>query len=135
MAEYMLKHEAKQRELSARVVSMGTLGIVGRQAAREAIAVMDEWDIDLRPHRSQGVSLAVLGACSHIFVMEPEHQEFITRMAPRLKPKLHLMGMWDPELRSERVDDPVNLDIEVFRTCRDRLHRSIEHFLKMSSIT
>lgn len=134
MAEYILRAEANGAGRNVRTLSLGTLGIIGRSAASNAIIALDEIGIDLRPHRSQGISLAVLGACKHVFVMEQEHTLFIQRMAPQLAPKIQMLGAWDPEDRRETIDDPVNQDIEAFRFSRDRIRRAIRNYLNTSPI-
>lgn len=134
MAERIFAAECAKTGRPARAISMGTLGLVGRRAASNAIRASEELGIALEDHRSQGISLAILSACDHTFVMEPQHKAFIERMAPQLSSRILLLGEWDPLDRSASIDDPVNQDIEAFRRSRDRIQRAIRNYLRHAEI-
>ena len=129
MAHYVFADRARRRGLPAVTLSMGTLGLAMHRAADEAIAACAEVDVDLTPHRSQGLSLGVLRAATHVFIMEEQHRAAIARLDPELARRTIMLGAWDPEGGGETIDDPVNQPITAFRQCLGRLERAIDRFL------
>ena len=129
MAAYLFQHAARQLNHSVAVLSMGTLNITGRSAHPYAVQVLGDWNIDLSPHRSQGISLGILGHSDVIVVMAEKHRRHVIQAAPHLRPRLHLMSDFDPD-RTAPVDfsDPVDGTLEDFEECRDRLWRCIQHW-------
>ncbi len=108
-------------------ISMGTLDLQGRSAARAAIQALDEIGIDLTGHVSQGISPGLLRMATHIFVMEQAHADAILRLEPGLAEKITLLGRYDGG--DDEIADPVGQPVEAFRICRDRLDACIGAFL------
>ena len=123
MAERLVKREANDSGLSVAVISMGTLGLEARQAPREVIAVMEELGLDLRNHRSQGISLGILRHADTILVMEAAHERHLVKLDPGLQPKIVYAGSLDPDDPTLEVEDPIGKDRETYLRCRDRLVR------------
>jgi protein-tyrosine-phosphatase len=101
--------------LSPALVSMGTLGLVGRHADPFAITAMAEVGYDIAQHRSQGLNATLLNAANINFVMEPQHAVAIARVAPQA-PVLLLSDFHDT-LRY--IPDPVGGSLAQFRASRD----------------
>ena len=129
MAERIFAHELKERGLKGMAISMGTLGLQGRSAARNAVAALAEVDIDLSAHRSQGLSAGILGHASDLFVMERMHRDKIIAAAPQTRPRIVFLGDFDPLGGTSQIDDPVGQDLDAFRECRDRIQRCVGAWL------
>lgn len=107
---------------------MGTLGLMGREAAPHAIKVAAQHGIGLDGHRSQALNPAILRSATHIFAMERAHlHPLLSRGAP--EERVHLLGRWDPA-GDEEIDDPVDQPLEVFEACFARLDRAIGAFIE-----
>lgn len=123
-----MKKLVRERGLSAAVLSMGTLNLFGRSAASNAIAACKEIGVNIEYHSSQGLGRGILEAASHVLVMEEQHAEAISRVAPGASKNTTFLGAWDQPAQPE-IADPVGKDIEAFRRCRDRIVSGLEHFL------
>ncbi len=129
MAERIFAHELRERGRRGVAISMSTLGLHGRSASSNAKAAVEELGISLSGHRSQAVSAGILGHADVIFVMEEHHRAYVLRVAPRVGPRIVMMGTLDPEGGPAEVEDPVGKPIEEFRLCRDRIYRAINAWL------
>lgn len=122
------RHKTAERGLSAAVLSCGTLGIVGQPAAQFGQMVMEEIDIDISDHYSQGVQAGVLDVADHIVVMSPRHEAFLVAHVPESSPKI--VRMWEfADVEIHQIADPVGQDLDAFRACRDLLDRCLDNWL------
>jgi protein-tyrosine-phosphatase len=72
--------------------SAGTLGIVDKPADANAIYVCGEVGLDLRDHRSQGISEALIAWADRILVMELDQATHLRTYYPSVGDKLLLLG-------------------------------------------
>ena len=129
MAAFLFQHAARQLNHPVAVLSMGTLDITGRSAHPHAVHALADWDIDLSSHRSQGVSLGILGHADVIIAMAEKHRTQLNQAAPHLRQRIRLMSELDPERGAPAdIADPVDGTLQDFIACRDRLWRCIEHW-------
>lgn len=128
MAHYIFEHRANERGIPNLAVSMSTLGLQGNPAAPNAIDVCAEIGVDLENHRAQPLNQAMLKAATHIFVMEPIHEEAAIR-AGADPSKIIFLGSLDPENPSPVIDDPHQQSREKFVICRDRIARALDSWL------
>jgi protein-tyrosine-phosphatase len=130
MAEAIARRELEERDHSGMVISMGTLGLVGRSASSHAIRALEELDLDISDHRSQGVSVGLLDRADYVPIMTPKHRRELLERDADLEPSL--VPLWqygDHPATDEGIPDPVGSDLETFRTCRDILVDSIDRWL------
>ncbi len=134
MAVALLRHKLERRDISALVVSGGTLGLQGRRAdkfARQAIAersaamgeIIDE-------HRSQGISPPMLSRADHVLVMAPRHERYVQQSAPQITDRV--VRLWEyagDDVQLSKIPDPIGQDAEVFRLCRDLIERGLNQWL------
>ncbi|MFP4597362.1 MAG: low molecular weight protein arginine phosphatase [Persicimonas sp.] len=129
LAEALAKTMLAERGTPAAVISAGTLGLQGRPAAANSVAVGAEIGLDLDSHRSQGVSVPLLRMADHIVVMAPRHENELVRKDPGLaKNIVRLWEYLDEDL--EGIPDPVGKDIEAFRVMRERVKEALERWLE-----
>jgi protein-tyrosine phosphatase len=128
MAEALTRDKLEDRDLSAAVISAGTMGIVGRKPSDAAVRALKEIGVELSGHLSQGVDVNLVGHADVIAVMEPKHVDYFERRAPDLLDRV--VPLW--EYADEEIDgiaDPVGRSIEAFRTCREMLDGAIDALL------
>ncbi|MBU6162844.1 MAG: hypothetical protein KGO50_17150 [Myxococcales bacterium] len=129
MAAFLFQHAARQLNHPVAVLSMGTLNITGRSAHPHAVQVLADWDIDLSSHRSQGVSLGILGHADVIVAMAEKHRLQLCHAAPHLRPRIQLMSEYDPDrVAPADIADPIDGTLQDFIECRDRLWRCIRQW-------
>ena len=128
MAEYIAKERLAAAGHSARVISMGTLGIMGSAADTKAILACRQIGLDLSGHRSQGLNTALLRACDWVFCMETKHLKAV-RARGVAQDKAQLLGRYAQPLLSE-IWDPVGHPIERFVANRDILVQCIERWIE-----
>ncbi len=129
MAEAIAERVLERRGTSGMAISAGTLGIVGRSAAAHAVRALDEIDLDLSNHRSQGISTGLLARADAIPIMTPDHGRTIVDRSFDLESSL--VPLWrytDHPATDEGITDPVGGDLEAFRECRDILVDCIDHW-------
>lgn len=125
MAAAIARGMLEDRDLSAVVISAGTLGITGREPAAFAKRALVEADIDPPSTRSQGISPPLLQRADYIPVMEPKHERAVRKAAPNNDSAV--VRLWEYADRSlEGIDDPVGEDIETFRETRDLIYQCID---------
>lgn len=131
MAERIFMARARQRGHKVMALSMGTLGIHGRSAPREAIEACREIGVELDGHASQGLSAGLLGHAGAILVMETKHRDAIIALDTGLADRTELLGSYAPDAATGglEIDDPIGQPIEVYRACRDRIVRCVDAFL------
>lgn len=128
MAHYIFDARTQALGIPAMALSMSVLGFQGKPAATEAIEVCDAIGVDLRDHRSQPLNQALLRAASHIFIMEPFHEEALKKLAVD-RTKIAYLGTLDPTDSSAEIVDPYQQTMDDFIVCRDRIVRAIDAFL------
>ena len=103
------------------VSSAGTLGMEGHPAATNAREALFEIGLDLEEHRSRGVTAQIVEDADALVVMSPEHEIALLGEAD-VEPKIHRSWEFtDKRARLDEIRDPVGLDLEAFRHCRDEL--------------
>ena len=114
-----------------RVVSLGTLGIVGSPAHQHAITAIEEIGGNLSGHSSQGLNPAMLGQADYIFGMEARHLDRVRAVVPALKGATALLSQYGTEL--EYIWDPVSGGLQDFRDSRDLITLCIDEWLRSFS--
>ncbi|MCG7489684.1 low molecular weight phosphotyrosine protein phosphatase [Vibrio sp. Of14-4] len=84
---------------------------VGKPAYDKSILVAQENGIDISNHRSKQVSSSLCSEFDLILVMEQEHIEAITNIAPEVRGKTMLFGQW---IGQKDIPDPYKQSKEAF---------------------
>jgi len=94
------------------IESAGTWSIEGAPAAENTLIVLAMRGVDLREHRSQGISLALLHRFNLILVMESGHKEALSVEFPDIAPRVFLFS----EMVGEQynITDPMGGPLEDF---------------------
>jgi L-threonylcarbamoyladenylate synthase len=102
------------------VRSAGTMGGAGAPASTGAMTACLHKGIDLSPHRSSAVSVALVEDVDVIFAMERFHREMILTLFPDARDKCMLL---DPH---GDIPDPIGQPLAVFRKCAERIEEAIK---------
>lgn len=98
--------------------SAGLSAINGDPAAENAIAVMDEIGIDLREHTARRISAEEIPMWDAYFTMSKTHA-YILEQAGVPGDKIYVPNY---------IDDPFGGDVEIYRSCRDKLVAEVGEF-------
>jgi protein-tyrosine phosphatase len=128
MAERLAEALGDRIGLDVEAASAGTLGLVDRPADAHAIAVLREVGLDLRDHRSQGVSEGLVAWADAIAVMELKHAAWLLERFPDL-PHSRVVQL-GPYAGSADIPDPVGRWRWHFRRVRRQLETALERWLR-----
>jgi len=128
MAEGLARRYAEERGWGARIRSAGTMGLIDKSAAKNAVRVMRELDIDISAHKSQGVTEELVGWADHILVMELRHAIKLRERYPHLSDSDRILQLASFGGMME-IADPVGGWRWRFRRSRDEIRRCTETFM------
>ena len=128
MAEGLARHYAAQRGWSVRVRSGGTMGLIGKSAAKNAVRALSEVGIDISDHKSKGISDEMVHWADHILVMELAHAVKLRKRHPILadSDRVHQLASFGGMME---IGDPVGGWRWRFRRSRDEIRRCVETFM------
>lgn len=160
MAEALLRHHLRAAGHDITVASAGTLGWNGRPATPHAVEVLAERGVSLAGHISRKLTRDLLDASDLLVAMTRTHawavaahdaeaaaRTFLLDELIRLGEKAGARGgeplaAWVAELDSLRppdrlaraadeIADPAGEPIEVYRSCADRIERSVHRLVPL----
>jgi protein-tyrosine phosphatase len=130
MAAAILRRDLEKAGIPALVLSAGTLGIHGTQAAPAALEAMKAIGLELGDHRSQGLSTQLARVADDILVMAPEHVDEVLEREATLEPKLvRLWEYTDPPGALEEIADPIGQNREAFVRCRELIEGCVARWV------
>ena len=130
MAEGLLKEKLFEKDYTdIEVGSAGTMTIVGVPPAQNSIVAMQEVDIDIGDQTSSTITPSLIEEADLILTMEAAHSAYIRRLWPESADKVHNLRAYDDGV-DEDVADPVGMDLEAYRTCRDILKMEIDRIIE-----
>lgn len=114
MAEYAFRALLdKERPGKVKVVSAGTMGTGGHPATMYAVEAGKIWNLNLRPHHSQGLSRELIAEADLILVMASEHYRAVTELDPEAADRTYLLKKFpEPDPVGEAVEDPIGMGLE-----------------------
>ena len=111
------------------IKSAGTLDSYGYSPPQEAIDVMDQVHVDIRGHRSQGVTNQLMEQSNLVLAMEQEHVLYLQTLFPKYKNAIFLLGHFLKKSRvkkSDEIQDPYGQEVVVYERARDRIEKEIQ---------
>lgn len=131
IAAVLLERKLEERKAPSVIISAGTLGLTGHQAAVHARAAVQALGLSLEGHRSQGISLPLLRMADHLLIMSTRHETAILSLDPALEERLVRLWHYDDETREgSGIPDPVGQDLLAFIACRDLLDRCLDAWIE-----
>ena len=126
MAEGLARDYAQRRGWAVEVRSGGILGLIDREAAKNAVRVLGEINIDISGHRSSGITKEMVEWADHILVMELRHAIKLRERHDNLGTKVLQLGSFGGLVE---VNDPVGGWRWKFRRSRTDIKRCVEAFM------
>lgn len=127
MAALLAEARGDQLGLDVEARSAGTLGITEKPAHTNAISVCAEVGLDLRAHRSQGISEPLIQWADRILVMEIEQAVHLRNYYPSVGEKVLLLG---PFGGVGDIADPIGGWTWRFRRTRKQLETCVDGLLR-----
>jgi len=114
MAEYALRAILdRERPGKAKVISSGTMGAGSHPATMYAVEAGKIWNLNLRPHRSQGLSRELIAEADLILTMAAEHYRAVVELDETAAEKTYLLKKFpEPDPVGEAVEDPIGMGLE-----------------------
>jgi tRNA threonylcarbamoyl adenosine modification protein (Sua5/YciO/YrdC/YwlC family) len=105
------------------VASAGVAALSGGPATENAVIASAEQGVDIRGHISRPLNRRLIEEAGLVLCMEPYHRERVLELDPGAASRTHLLK----ELAGERgsVADPIGGDIQVYRSTRDEIARTL----------
>lgn len=126
MAEGILKHLAKQRNLDLEIVSRGIYASTGSPATMEAMITMqDLYGIDLSGHRATKLSYYDLETSDFIYAMTQNHKEMI-----EMTLEDETIGGKISTFAEEDIRDPFMGSLREYQACAKELYTGVLHILE-----
>ena len=126
MAEGLALDYARRRGWAAEARSAGVMGLVGKDAAANAVRVLREKGIDISGHKSQGVRSDLIDWSDHVLVMELRHAIELRQRYPTQEDKILQLGSFGGVME---IGDPYGGWRWRFRRSRDEIQRCVEAFM------
>lgn len=117
--EGILKTYFPEKNISSAGIATKKSGLVGKSAHETAVVLAKENDIDITSHQAQQLTAELCSKYDLILIMEKQHLEAVTSIAPEARGKTMLFGHW---LDSKDIPDPYRQSREAF----DHAYKLIE---------
>jgi protein-tyrosine phosphatase len=116
-----LECEVDQVErIGYKILSAGVVDTGGSPASAEAIAACAAKGIDIRAHKSRGLSEPLVKESDFIFAMCRMHHEQIVALDPKAASKCVLLA------ENEEVADPIGQSQEVYGSCAELIEKAVK---------
>ena len=140
MAEHLLRHRAKEKDIELEVASAGLSAFAGDTATEQALEALAELGIEGLEHRSRRVHPHLLEEYDLILAMTQRHKQQLLEIAPELAGKIYLLKEYgkrsptgqEPEQSIEKeyeISDPFGQSLAVYRKSRDEIDQAIQVIL------
>lgn len=125
MGEYLIR--TRWQQPNAQVASAGVGALQGYPADDHAIAVMQEYGIDMQEHRAQQLVQPLISAYDLILVMEKGHEDWVNQRFPTARGRVHSMSKWTQD---DEVPDPYRRGRAAFEACYAQLDGCVNSWLE-----
>jgi protein-tyrosine phosphatase len=127
LAEKLHCRSGELEEFGYAVLSAATLGQDGNPASANAVAVMQEYGIDLSGHKSQRLTQQAVLFADYIYVMTREHRNIILSQWHDADSRIQV-------LRTDGGDiaDPYGGTLAEYRYCAEQIKREIDKRLTLA---
>lgn len=133
MAERLVAHALAAEEepwRSIPVVSAGVSAMEGEPASANAIRALAKVGLDLKGHRSQPVSEALVYNSLAIFCMTESHLAILGSYFPGLGIPVRLMRAETGEAATAQIPDPFGMDLAAYEAARDSMVEALPSLVR-----
>lgn len=122
-AEFMLRQRLPERFI---VDSAGVGALVGRGADETVTQLLQARDIDVSAHEAKQVTRTMLSRFDLVLVMEQEHLEAVTKIAPEARGKTKLLGCW---IGNKEIPDPYKKTYEIYELADSMIAQAVDSWM------
>ena len=127
MADKMLAKRVEEENLNIEVYSSGTFAEIGDYPTVEAIEVMEEYGIDLRPHRATNIRRSNIEEMDLILCATTTHKNMVLQLYPNLAGQVYTMKEYVGDTQNGiDISDPWGYDLAVYRKCAAEIEKLIK---------
>ncbi|MGR5453724.1 arsenate reductase/protein-tyrosine-phosphatase family protein [Vibrio alfacsensis] len=127
IAERMLASMLPNKDIASAGIASAKSGLVGKPADKTAIDVAAEHGVDLNNHASQQLTSELCKEYDLILVMEKDHIEALTSIAPEARGKTMLLGQW---IEQKQIPDPYRQSRDAFEFVYQLIEQSAKEWQK-----
>lgn len=106
-------------KMGYKVLSAGTMGLVGVAASQEAVMACAAKGFDIKKHKSAALSQKLIEESDYIFVMSSSHRKQIVEVNPEAADKCFLLADKD-------VPDPIGQSQKVYDDCASVIEQAVK---------
>ena len=126
IAEALLSEKLSNIQVSSAGLATEMSGLTGAQADRLALETAKKNNLDISRHRARQLTRDMTALFDLILVMEPEHIEQVSKIAPESRHKVLLMGQWG----EGTIPDPYKKSEDTFSRTFQKLLKASESWAK-----
>ncbi|OIP43133.1 MAG: hypothetical protein AUK47_03155 [Deltaproteobacteria bacterium CG2_30_63_29] len=129
MAQELARLKFEERGLRPMIISMGTLGIVGRPAEPHAVEAIAQIGGDLSRHSSQSLSRGLVDVADVVFGMDATHMVAIRQCGTNAFKNSKLLAKYHTPPKAE-IWDPVGGSLADFCFVRDEISSCLDAWFR-----
>lgn len=129
MAEALFKHFAAQNSKEITASSGGTAVFGSQGASRNAILALWEMGIDLKSHRSKGVTPQMIDEADLVLTMTSSHKSQLLAIKPDASHKVFTLAEYCSGDGSKDISDPFGGDLHTYVMCRDEIADNLKKLI------
>lgn len=120
----------RRRQGNLHIESAGIQALVGRPADPVTSALVERYGVTLEEHRARQLTVDLCRHNDLILVMEKQHVEHITRLAPEVRGKTMLLGHW---LQRAEIADPYKKSASFYEFVYGQMDQAVERWANVLS--
>ena len=134
MAHWLLVKKLKDRNIKdVEVYSSGIYADNGDGSTWEAISVMEDYGVDLKPHRATNIRNSNIEEMDVILGMTIGHKQQMLQMYPNLKDKIFTLKEYVGYNKAGHdeinIIDPWGYNVETYRNCAEEIDECLNLFI------
>lgn len=121
----------KGTDVDIQIASAGTHAFEGSSASEGATKALEDWDIDLKGHRSRLLTRDLVEKSDIILTMTPGHKEYIIDWIPEASDKVFLLKEFalGTAEGGVSINDPFGQPVEVYKAVATELEDLLDKAL------
>jgi len=106
-------------EKGYKILSAGTMGMVGAPATAEAVAACAAGSVDIGRHSSSALSAGLIADCDLVFAMTHVHRENILALSPAAAGKCLMLA------ENTDIPDPIGQPQRIYNDCAQLIEKAV----------
>nr|WP_282580114.1 low molecular weight protein arginine phosphatase [Natroniella sulfidigena] len=132
MAEVLFQDLLEKNNLdNYDVESAGIAAVDGKSAARQAIEVMKEEDLDLTTHQTSYLTVDLITEADLILTMTQRHKLSILDAYPQVEDKIYTLKEYAAtDNKGLDISDPFGQPLSVYKECAEEIKEELKKVIK-----